>query len=150
MTEKHDAGLVKILYIVPEGEKDAGQGESLWALPLGNQLYELRNIPFHAEYLNVEDIVRCSEPPDTKPVIRELVKRSGNRTLRVIFRDETPDDTCVDIMWELRQRGIVGEKVAHKRFMFNVPPTSEYGWASDLLHAKEQEGLLWLYEQAGQ
>lgn len=149
MPEKRDASLVKILYIIPEGEEDAGQGESLWAYPLGNQLYELQNIPFHAEHLNVEDIVRCSEPPDTKPVIQELVKRSGNRTLRVIFRDETPDDTCVDIMWELRQRDIASEKVAHKRFMFNVPSTSDYDWARDFLKMKEHQGLLWLYEQAG-
>jgi hypothetical protein len=33
--------LVKVLYIIPEGEEDAGVAEGLWAFPLGNQLYEL-------------------------------------------------------------------------------------------------------------
>jgi hypothetical protein len=49
--------LVKILYVIPEGEEDAGGAEGLWAIPLGNQLFELQNIPVYAEYLNVEDIV---------------------------------------------------------------------------------------------
>ncbi len=80
------------------------------------------------------------------PIIRELAKRSGNQTLRVIFRDETPDDTCVDIMWELKQRNIFSEKVTHKKFMFNVPPDSDYSWAKDFLKTKEDQNLLWLYE----
>src|SRR5215510_322463 len=121
MDNNKEYKLVKILFVIPEGEEDAGQGEGLWAYALGNQLYELQNIPVYAEHLNVEDIVRCEEFPDTKPVIRELVRRSGNRTLRVIFRPETPDDTCVDIMWELGKRKILSEKAVHKHFSFNVP-----------------------------
>ena len=31
--------------------------------------------------------------------------------------------------------------------MFNVPPTSDYTWAQSVLKSKEEEGLLWLYEQ---
>ncbi len=31
--------------------------------------------------------------------------------------------------------------------MFNVPPTSDYTWAQSFLKSKEEEGLLWLYEQ---
>lgn len=147
MTKKHDLNLVKILYIIPEGEAGAGQGESLWAFSLGNQLYELQNIPVYADHLNVGDIVHCDELSDTIPIIQELVARSGNRTLRLIFKDETPDDICIGIMNELSQRNILCEKVATKRFMFNIPPTSDYAWAQDFLKTKE-EGLLWLYEQA--
>ena len=84
MAEKRE--LVKILYIVPEGEEDAGKGESLWAYSLGNQLYELQNIPVNAEHLNVEDIVRCEESNNSRPIIKVLVKKSGNRTLRVISK----------------------------------------------------------------
>ena len=147
MANSNERKLVKILYIIPEGEEDAGQAEGLWAYSLGNQLYELQSIPVFVEYLNVEDIVRCDEPPDTKPVIKELVKRSGNRTLRVIFKDETPDDVGIDIIWELRQHGLAYEKAAFKRYMFNVEPKDDYVQARDYLRAKEEEGLLWLYEQ---
>lgn len=139
--------LTKIIYYVPEGEEAEGESESLWAYSLGNQLYELQNIPFFAEHLSVEDIVRCKETDDDLPVIEELVKRSGNRTLRVIFKDETPDNICIDIMKELRKHEIFSEKVSHKRFMFNIPPTSDYRWAQKFLSDKDDEGLLWVYEQ---
>src|SRR5690349_1725335 len=119
----------KILYIVPEDQDDAGESESLWSHSLGDQLYELQNIPFYAEHLNLEDIVRCDESVDGLPVIQELVRRSGNRTLRVIFREEAPEEICVDILWELGKQKIFSEKVTDRRFMFNVPPTSDYARA---------------------
>lgn len=147
MNAEGTAKQAKILYIVPEGEEDAGKSESLWSNSLGNQLYELQNIPFYAEHLNLQDIVKCDESVDGLPVIQKLVKRSGNRTLRVIFRDETPEDTCVDIIWELGKQKIFSEKVADRRFMFNIPPTSDYAWAQSFLNEKENEGLLWVYEQ---
>ena len=147
MTKNDEHKLIKILYVIPDGEEDAGSAESLWAYSLGNQLYELQNIPIYAEHLNVEAVVRCVEPSDSIPIIRELVKPCGNRTLRVIFHPDTPDDICVDIMWELGQREIIPEKSVHKHFMFNVPPASDYLWVRDYLREKATEGLLWLYEQ---
>ncbi len=140
---------VKILYIVPDDEddEDAGMAEGLWAFSLGEQLYQLQNIPVFAEHLNVEDIVHCVEPTDTQPVIQEVVKRSGNRTLRVIFTEDADDETCVDVIWELTQRGIAHEQAASKNYMFNIAPNDDYAWAQDFLRAKDQEGILWLYEQ---
>jgi hypothetical protein len=148
MTETQDPKLIKILYIIPDRDGDGGLRESLWAHSLGNQLYELQNIPFYVFDLNVSDIVYCDEPLFDLPIIRDLVKSSGNQTLRVVFRDETSDDACIDIMWELNRRSIVSEKVADKRFVFNVPPESDYVWARDFLKLKENEDLLWLYEQS--
>ncbi len=146
MAIKREPKLIKILYIVPDGEESAGEKEILWAHKLGKHLYELQNIPFYSFDLNVEDIVRCDEPLFNMPIIRALIKRSGNQTLRVVFGDETPDDTCIDIMWELNQRSIASEKADHKRFMFNVPPEGDYVWARGFLKEKEDQGLLWLYE----
>lgn len=61
-------------------------GESLWALPLGGDLYEIRNTPFHAYGLNWGNIVRAhSDNPKLKPEVREVVAESGNKTLRVFF-----------------------------------------------------------------
>lgn len=135
---------VKILYIVPgdDDDEDAGMAEGLWAFALGDQLYQLQNIPVAAEHLNVEDVVRCDEPRDTPPVIREVVKRSGNRTLRVIFTEEADEETCVDIIWELIQRGIAHERAVSKNYMFNVVPNNDYIWVRDFLRAKDQEGVL--------
>lgn len=140
--------LVKISYIIPESDDYAGQVENLWAYSLGEHLYELQNIPFYAEHLNVEDVVFCDEPADSLPVINRLIKWSGNRTLRVVFTDEAPDENCVDIIWELAKRNILYEIVTHKRYMFNIEPKDDYKSALNFLRSKEEEGLLWLYEQS--
>ena len=148
MADDHQApNLVKIRYVIPKGKKHAGQGENLWAYSVGDHLYKLQNIPFFAEHLNVADIVFCDESDDSLPVINRLIKWSGNRTLRVAFTDESPDDKCVDIIWELTKQNISYEVAAYKGYVFNVKPENDYDWARNFLLEKEREGLLWLYEQ---
>ncbi|MGH9928178.1 MAG: DUF4265 domain-containing protein [Pyrinomonadaceae bacterium] len=64
-------------------------GESMWALPLGGNLYEIRNTPFYAYGINWGDIVRAdSNDPKLKPEVREVVAPSGNKTLRVFLNKE--------------------------------------------------------------
>ena len=148
MDDKEKQDLVKISYVIPEGDDYADQAETLWAYSLGDHLYELQNIPFYAEHLSVEDIVFCDEPVDSLPVIIRLIKWSGNRTLRVVFIDDAPDKIYVGIILELTKRNIFYEKAAYKRYMFNVEPENDYEWALNFLKSKEEEGLLWLYEQS--
>lgn len=137
--------LVKILYIIPEGEDDAGLGERLWAEPLGNGLYRLQNIPVFAEHFSVEDVVQCDESVQTLPVIHHLHQRSGNRTLRVEFLETTSAEQAVDeVIMPFSNVGIVYEKAGPRRYMFNVPADADYMWAHSLLLAKEQAGLLWV------
>ena len=64
-------------------------GESMWALPLGGDLYEIRNTPFYAYGINWGDIVRAdSNDPKLKPEVREVVAPSANKTLRVFLNKE--------------------------------------------------------------
>jgi hypothetical protein len=47
--------------VLVELREDAGTGgEQLWARPLGDDLYEIRNVPWYAYKLNWGDVVRCS------------------------------------------------------------------------------------------
>jgi hypothetical protein len=120
--------------------------EILWAMPLGNQLYRLENVSFYSFDLNLHDIVRCRESDDDMPVVTELVQASGCKTLRVIFGDETSEENCVDIIWELRYQGINYEKFYFKCYGFVVEPNQDYEAVHNYLQMKEEEGYLWLYE----
>lgn len=145
---KDNRQLAKILYIIPEGEEDEGSAESLWAYSLGEQLYELQNIPIYTENLNIGDVVRCHESAEELPVIDKLAQKSGNRTLRVIFREEASAEDAVDlVIMPLAEKGIDYEKAVQRHYMFNVPVNADYNWAINLLRQKDKEGLLWLYEQ---
>lgn len=67
--------------------------ESVWAQPLGDDLYEIRNVPFYAYGLNYSDIVRArSEDPDLKPEVIEVIKENGHSTIRVYFSRELIED----------------------------------------------------------
>jgi hypothetical protein len=141
--------LVKIVYVVPHDEELAGQKEGLWAYPLGKQLYRLENIPLLAKHLNLDDVVRCKESFFAKPIIKELVGRSGNRKMYVNFSDETPDEICIGIIIELGHQNIRGEKVFDRKYTFNVPFSSDYAWVKKFLLAKQEDGLL-LFREGSQ
>jgi hypothetical protein len=63
-------------------------GESVWAKPLGDDLYEIRNTPWHTCDVNWGDVIRATpENESTKPGFIEVVRSGGHRTLHVfIFR----------------------------------------------------------------
>src|SRR5688500_14904960 len=78
-------------------------GESMWAVELGGELYELRNTPFHAYDLNFGDVVRATKPtPDTRPQVREVVRRSGHRTLRIHFNEACAVEARLPLLASLK------------------------------------------------
>jgi hypothetical protein len=81
------------------------------ALPLGDDLYEIRNAPFHAYAVNWGDIVRApAENEDQIPEVREVVKPSGNKTLRVFFNsklDQREQDSILSSLQSLNLPGSV-------------------------------------------
>jgi Domain of unknown function (DUF4265) len=81
--------LVKVHFELQEPEMGVG-GESLWAAPVGPNLYELRNSPWHVRTVNWLDVVEAvPEAKDQWPEFIRVHKRSGHRTFHVyILNDE--------------------------------------------------------------
>jgi hypothetical protein len=144
----HLNGYVKIRYEFSQDDrKEIGfQSETLWSKPLGDNLYQLENIPEFVEDLNLHDVVICQEKSFDFPVITEVFRRSGNRTLRVQFKEETSAENAVDIISNLRQKQVFYEKAGKRRYMFNIEPDANYENVLEFLKSKEQEDLLWVYD----
>src|SRR5687767_7067141 len=86
------------------GDNLEGGGEAMWAKALGDNLYELRNVPFHAYDLNFLDIVRAiPQRPDLKPSIQTVVRRSGHRTIWISFAESVERDARVALATELNE-----------------------------------------------
>lgn len=118
-------------------------GESLWALPLGDDLYELRNAPFYAYGLNWGDVVRAySEDTDLKPEVREVVNTSGHRTLRVFFGDELNQERQNEILSSLQYLDLSWERATDKFVAIDVHPSSDYQAVCDKLWELEKKGRL--------
>jgi Domain of unknown function (DUF4265) len=133
--------LVKIYIALPD-DGTVG-GESLWALPLGDDLYEVRNIPFFTYDLHFLDVVRAIPPDhDMKPEVMEVVRRSGHKTLRVLFAEEMPDEDIAQILSELNRAHAHYEKATSHFYAFDVEPDADYPAICTYLFEREQAGLL--------
>jgi len=86
--ENEKEQFVKVVVELP----DTGEGigaERMWAVALGNDVYELRNSPWFAHNVNWGDWVKATAPSEDKwPVFVSVVKRSGNRTIHIFFHEE--------------------------------------------------------------
>jgi hypothetical protein len=75
----------KVLFRVPADDGTA-EVETLWATELGNDEYKLDNSPFYAYSVSWQDIVYAPfDPIEERPTFLRVIKKSGNRTVRVIF-----------------------------------------------------------------
>lgn len=115
------------------------KGESLWAKSLGDDLYEIQNVPYCAYGLNCGDVVRATaDASDLKPEVREVVRRSGNRTLRICFSDELTKEQQQPCLEALESLGTWVERANAQFVCVNVPPAADY--ASVEAYLAEQEG----------
>jgi hypothetical protein len=117
------------------------KGESLWAKDLGNDLYEIQNVPFCAYGLNCGDVVRATaDARDLKPEVREVVRRSGNQTLRVSFN--VRKDQQGAYLEAIETTGAWVERANPTFICINVPPKANYTEVLEYLERQESSGAL--------
>jgi hypothetical protein len=138
-----DEGLVKVFVDLDDGPYGT---ESFWAKPLGNDLYELRNSPWYAFDLHFHDVVRAAAArPGEKPRIIEVARRSGHKTLRVLFPPETDEPERLQMLRHLHQWRGFHENCDDRLYAIDVEPDGNYGAVCDQLWEWEQAGRL-VYE----
>jgi len=119
------------------------KGESLWARPLGNNAYEIENIPFCAYGLNCGDVVLATaDSPDLKPEVRSVIRTSGNQTLRVSFCDRLSKEEQQSVVSTLESMGAELERATAQFVCINVPPTLDPQAVRGYLAKQESEGVL--------
>ena len=140
-TDESDEDLTKVWVDLPNHW--ATGGESMWAAKVGPDLYEIRNVPFHAYGLNYCDVVRAVErEADQKPEILSLVKPGGHRTLRAIFKDHVPVADRGPLLAELKPLCASYENADDIQFAIDVEPDGDYAAVCDQLFQWEKSGLL--------
>lgn len=116
----HDS---KVLFRVPE-EDGTVQVETLWATALGNDEYKLDNSPFYAYSVSWEDIVYAPfNESEGLPTFERVVKKSGHRTIRIIFNPPVQDGNESDgVLQGLVSLGCTYEGANRGYMAIDLPP----------------------------
>ena len=141
MTEAEPEPLTKVHVPLPENPHTGG--EALWAQELGDDLFELRNVPFYAYGLNFCDVVLAISPaPDQKPSVLRVVKASGHRTLWVTFTDQRSSAERGALLEELNAWKAYYEGADGTYFAIDVEPDGDYEAVITRLSSWQALGLL--------
>jgi hypothetical protein len=127
--------------------------ETSWAKPIRDDLYSIENSPFFAYAVSFEDVVEARTGADDVLEYVRCVKKSGNKTVRIIFQQYTSDDPRAQaILRGLRELRCSYEGMQPRMISVNVPPDVALANVTDYLN--EQRGMAWeyadpTYEQLG-
>jgi hypothetical protein len=109
---------------------------------VGCDLYVVEAVPFFAYDLNYRDVVRVVDDAG-RLVVREVVRRGGHTTLRVVFRDEVGDRTRrAALLSELAPLKVSYEAWGEGFFALDVAPDGDVDAVLDRLERLEKRDVL--------
>ena len=100
--------------------------EILWARPLEDGRFEVRNVPFYAYGLNFLDIVKAREEGEGPLRITRISEPSGHRTIRLFLTEALPPEQRGMFMLRLRGLGVALDEATDQYIAVDVPPESDW------------------------
>jgi hypothetical protein len=149
MTKDQKMEHVRIIFeLVPDeyGWPPAG-AETLWARKVGENEYEIDNIPFYVKGVSAEDVVSVLEKDGVR-FFEKVLKDSGHLTLRVIIkRDPQLGDSLRQF---IRERGGAVEKMNRGHlegfYAIDIPPSVQFDAILQYLQEGRSRGD-WDYDE---
>lgn len=141
----------KFVKILAEYQDDDGESsmEGLRAIALGNQRYEVRNIPMLVSGVRLFDVVRCREFPnqDICPIIVEVVTPGGYQTIGIVFPESVKEEQQADIFDNLyaKAANLFYERVSKTHIAIAISNEDSHEICK-ILEAYKQQGEVEFYE----
>ena len=131
--------------------RDTGVGtESVWAEPLGDDRYRIRNSPFYAYGFSFLDVVHAHLGSDEAsfPIVTEAIVRSGHSTYRLALRAAVHHNEQFQRAWApLQAAGCTFEASGDRLLAVDVPPGADIFTVYRLLEEGENAGV-WDFQEA--
>ena len=140
MTESTTREMVKLR--IADGEST----ETVWAVPLTENTFVLRNLPFFVYGYAFDDVVYAEKASDEFPTAVRVVTRSGHSTYRVFLTGATTSIEDVPNWQALREIGCTFERGTENLYAVDIPPTSDIHQAYAALELGESSGF-WRFEE---
>ena len=139
-------GLVKIVFDVPNVDGSVYKTESLWAEPLTDNCYRLRNVPFLVFGYSEQDIVKTM-PISGKLVVTGVASRGGHSTYRLILPEDTTEGQFLSDWVRLKELGCTYERATRRLVAVDVPPHADIHAVYRALEDGE-DASQWTFEEA--
>ncbi len=124
-----DTNLIKVVLCQEHDDSDEVDIETPWALPLGDNQYQLKNFPFFYYGISYNDIFEASPKydDDERPYLVKVLQKSGNKTVRILFEKSIKDASgSKEILDKLLAMGCGYEGNGAKFFVVNVQPHCDF------------------------
>jgi hypothetical protein len=139
-------GLVRVRF---ELEADAWHGygsERLWAEPVAENRYRLRNSPFYAYGISTEDVVFAKPDASAGLLFEGVSLRGGHSTYRILSKQGL-EEVAFRAPWErLQVLGCTYEQASPHLLSVDVPPHADIYAVYALLERGENAGV-WDFEE---
>ena len=119
----------KVVLSWVHADSDEAEIETPWADYLGDDLYQLKNYPFSYYGISYDDIfeAKCIHEDDERPYLTKVVKKSGHKTVRVIFENSIKDSQIgLGILEHVSSLGCGYEGNGAKFFVINIQPHVDF------------------------
>jgi len=142
--DKSTEGLVKVLFELPEDETHRS-AETLWAEPVGSELYRLRNIPIYVYGFSSVDIVTAVSIDD-RLTVTGIASRSGHSTYRVFLSEDSSSESFENDWASLAELGCSYERATRRCVGIDVPPAADVYAVYQSLE-KGERSHRWTFEE---
>ncbi len=133
--------LVKVHFDLPESDMGMS-GESLWAAPVGPNLYELRNSPWHVRTVNWLGVVEAiPRNEDEWPEFARVHKRSGHRTIH-IFILEAGKSRKQEVLDNCNRLGSTYENMDDRVYALDFAPGVDVNRSIAYLENLQAQGIV--------
>lgn len=140
--DQHERDLVKVTIDLND---DVYGVETLWAAPLGDGRYRLRNVPFLAYGFSEDDVVNAAESGG-RLIVADVAQRSGHSTYRIFLLQPTDEAAFAHLWKPLADLGCSYERANTRLIAVDVPPGTDVYAVYDALERGEQ-AKNWEFEE---
>jgi hypothetical protein len=128
----------KVLFRIPN-EAGGADVETLCARDLGEDKYQLDNLPYYAYGVSSGDIVLAPfSENEGLPTFEKVITKSGNRTVRIIFDVPVASGNASGaLINRLVDIGCDFEGANRKYIVVNIPPSVDLDTVAQLLTSAE-------------
>jgi hypothetical protein len=133
--------MVKIKIPLSEDNLAGAEAEWVWAEPQIDGTYAIKNIPFYAQGISCEDIVKA-EPEDGTLVLKGIARRSGHSTYRIYAEAGRTTPGLLALLETLRKMHCDIEAATDKLVGVDVLPEADVYKVYETLADSERAGII--------